>query len=321
MEAFSRPFLNVIIGNTKYKFLVDSGASLSCMSEKAFHGIYKHWNLKRMPLPYGLKIKSAGGHALVIKGLYQINVKILEKEVKHNFVVIKNLMTDGILGTDFIAKHKVKIGGTGTETKASWTNIDSIMAICQKEKKQVVTAEKNVTIPGNTILSIDVKMNKNIKGDVITEALPKGNIGTFESLVSKTQPRIVTINATNSPIFIRKDDPVAFIQPVQEICEMKKIKFKTETNKLEEKVDVKKYIEENTDLSEIPKEYRSRYKELLYKYKKIISLSKYDLGNTKAIEHRIHLKKKTPIHCGQFRVPECHLHGHHGESYQKTQRH
>ena len=49
-------------------------------------------------------------------------------------------MTDGILGADFIAQHKIKIGGTGTETKASWINIDTINAICQKENKKVAVA-------------------------------------------------------------------------------------------------------------------------------------------------------------------------------------
>ena len=47
--------------------------------------------------------------------------------------------------------------------------------------------------------------------------------------------------------------------------------------------------------------------QLLQKYEDVISKDKFDLGNATVIKHNINLKTKTPIHVGQFRVPENHL--------------
>jgi hypothetical protein len=56
----------------------------------------------------------------------------------------------------------------------------------------------------------------------------------------------------------------------------------------------------------VPKEYKQRYIDILYKHQKAISVDKYDLGLAKNFKHKIHLKDNNPVYRKQFKIPESH---------------
>ena len=215
IEKFTRPFLNVGVGATKLRFLVDTGACLSCISERAFHGIYKHWTLASKQLPKHLKITGATGQSLIVKGVYTIKMKVLDREVEHDFLVIKNLISDGIIGADFIARHRIQIGGNGRTTEANWAKVESINTMCQENKllASFATAMKNYQIPPMSIMPIAIKAPE-IIGTMALEPIKDTPFGVFESVIDGEKPYAVIINGTHEPIDITKNDQVAMITNV-----------------------------------------------------------------------------------------------------------
>ena len=46
----------------------------------------------------------------------------------------------------------------------------------------------------------------------------------------------------------------------------------------------------------VPEQYKSQYLTLLQKYRKVISVSKTDLGQCNKYKHRLHLKDNVPVY-------------------------
>jgi hypothetical protein len=57
---------------------------------------------------------------------------------------------------------------------------------------------------------------------------------------------------------------------------------------------------------DVPENYRDKYLQLLYRYKKVISISKADLGRSRTYHHRIHLKDDNPAYKPQFPLEPDH---------------
>ena len=55
-----------------------------------------------------------------------------------------------------------------------------------------------------------------------------------------------------------------------------------------------------------PEEYKDRYRALTLNYHDVCSKSKFDIGRTDVIEHKIVLNTENPIHIRQFRIPFEH---------------
>jgi hypothetical protein len=99
------PYINVLIGSSASAALCDSGADISCISEKYFRKI----PVDQCP-PKILQQKidpcfSAGGRQLAVKGVVSLPVQILGRKTLHPFQIIQGLNKNVILGADFINKH------------------------------------------------------------------------------------------------------------------------------------------------------------------------------------------------------------------------
>jgi hypothetical protein len=91
------------------KALVDSGASVSVMSEKVFETLWEHWNMQRLPIPAALTVSGVNGEKIDLTGYVKILLTIKDEkndEVRsftRPFLVLSDIgQTDLILGYDFI---------------------------------------------------------------------------------------------------------------------------------------------------------------------------------------------------------------------------
>ena len=87
--------------------LYDTGADISCISEKEFRQIPIENRPPKLPQPVSQQFKSASGDRLQVKGLYNLPVRLLGKNVTHTFCVIKQLSEPAIIGSDFIHLHQL----------------------------------------------------------------------------------------------------------------------------------------------------------------------------------------------------------------------
>jgi len=108
--SFRRPYLWVSVQKTlRLRGLYDTGADISCMSEKVFRQLPLNARPKKLDSDKPQKFKSAGGEPLPVRGLYEFNLRIGEKVLTHQFYVIPELNEPLILGIDFIQKHQCGI--------------------------------------------------------------------------------------------------------------------------------------------------------------------------------------------------------------------
>ncbi len=106
--SFNRPYLWVNIQNAiKTRGLYDTGADISCMSEKFFRQLPPQNRPQRLALDKSPNFRSAGGQPLQVRGLYEFTFHINSKFVKHRCYVIPDLNEPLILGIDFIQQHQL----------------------------------------------------------------------------------------------------------------------------------------------------------------------------------------------------------------------
>jgi len=100
-SASPRPLLPVRVANEDLQALCDTGAEISALN----YSLCKRLGLKRFLRKTAGRVQSADGSELGIKGALTLPVVVGPREVMHDFLVIKGLRTECILGADFMATH------------------------------------------------------------------------------------------------------------------------------------------------------------------------------------------------------------------------
>ena len=95
--------VNIIEGNLCYTML-DSGSTKSLLSENVF---------KKMPLrslvPAKQSLITASGNLMDVIAETELEISIGDLQSSQKFIVFSSLITDCILGVDFLACHKVQL--------------------------------------------------------------------------------------------------------------------------------------------------------------------------------------------------------------------
>ena len=78
--------------------LIDTGATRSCISESFFNSLE---GVQLLEI-YGLRVISASGEAINVKGMATISFTIDKTPFIHTFIICKNVKQPFILGLDFL---------------------------------------------------------------------------------------------------------------------------------------------------------------------------------------------------------------------------
>jgi Retroviral aspartyl protease len=106
--SFNRPYLWVTVQNAlKIRGLYDTGADISCMSEKIFRQIPPQNRPQKLAMAKSPNFCSAGGQPLPVRGLYEFTFNINSKLIRHQCYIIPELNEPLILGIDFIQQHQL----------------------------------------------------------------------------------------------------------------------------------------------------------------------------------------------------------------------
>ena len=99
-------YVNGTIGQTKGKFLIDTGSSISVLSEKVF----ERSNNENVPLfPTEKRVRTADGNFLKIKGLCNIGMQLDHLIFNQEFIVANIEESFGILGINFLDAYEVDV--------------------------------------------------------------------------------------------------------------------------------------------------------------------------------------------------------------------
>jgi hypothetical protein len=101
-----RPRVKGTINGTAVQFLVDSGASISVVSERTFDGIWGVAELRRLPLPRHLRVAGITGADIQVVDYVEAEMTILGRTKTRPILVVKGLSTtEAILGYDYIKQE------------------------------------------------------------------------------------------------------------------------------------------------------------------------------------------------------------------------
>ncbi len=100
-ERATRNYVECEVNGKTHQTLVDSGAVVSCISEKAFEKLCEDHPIS--PCRYG--VIGAGNHQLQVVGLAKLPIDLGTYSTDHVWTIIRGLTNKVILGNDFLMKH------------------------------------------------------------------------------------------------------------------------------------------------------------------------------------------------------------------------
>ena len=92
----------------KYKGLVDTGASQSCISEKTYHNL----DLPQLVELCEVRVSSATGTHIEVVGSVECQITLGNNHYLHNFIICRNIKRAMIIGLDFLKRFRIQTGWT-----------------------------------------------------------------------------------------------------------------------------------------------------------------------------------------------------------------
>ena len=314
----TRPRIDISFDQNKASWLFDTGASRTCMPEKAFRRLFPP-DKRPEPLPLNTldrPLQDAGGNDLGFIGTFLLEFNIKGRKVKHEVAVLRKL-TDSILGADFMHRHHLSYDAFTKkffwgDEKLQWTNA-------------IFSSAETTTIPAlqTKVIKIDAINDQSQKCSQESEAI--AFVSAHNPYITN-QPGLIKFNAEGKSyiriqncapfdITIPRNEKLGFLEncPDTSTIEpldnkfLEKILSAVETNPHEKLTfeQRKTRIHNEANLN-VPYEYRENYLSLLTKYSDLFSDTKYDLGRAKHFFHKIHLKDNEPVYRKQFKIPDAH---------------
>jgi len=318
-----RPFVDASFNGSVARCLVDTGASVSVMSDTFFRSIRDHWNFKSLPVQPEFRLSAASGHPMGVVGCFEITLTILDHVVTRPFYVITGLSkVPVILGIDFLREQQMVVDAGDVYFK-DISSSDSQALACLYPTSRLVVPPRSV-----------VKARLVVRG-AGGEALPVGTHGvssaaldslgvwdTFSATDWRGEVVSVVVNTGEDSVECHYDVPVGYFDPVP-LEDVKKGKLEGNVDEIfnnfskEPKEPVRgasplPLSAEDRDLLlrtlqvDAPPAWRERYLDLILQYHDVCSKSKFDIGRTDVIEHQVNLKTEEPVHRRQFRIPLEH---------------
>ena len=327
---WQRPFAEVKIGKLSAHFLVDTGASLSVVSQDFFRQIPGHWKMAQLALPQWLTLTSADGTTLKHKGMYEFPMRVLGRDCRRVMLVVEGLNVPGILGVDFITEEGVVIDGatnsvvlkTPAQRLANRTNTTQWgVAALVANQRTWLPPMATTSVPCSTLTSHGARVAPGEEG--ITENAHFSPLGVLEAISkidSHGNLQVVVINASHTGRFVERRQQVGVLTNAadwqKEIFSPKAIytmsfgyvgkdPSEKEADPSPLQGDEKETFLKKLQL-ECPPEWGSDYSQLLLRYHDVCSKDKFDLGISDVIKHTIRMKSEEPIHVKQFRIPLAH---------------
>lgn len=306
--AFNRPseagmYAVVCIGGTEIKMLVDTGATVTLLSERAYNKVQQSNGTSAID-KVKQEIMTAEGRSLKVLGKIVANIQLGDREYLSQ-IVISDITVDGIIGLDFMTEHKCsldipnKVLSIGGEKHSLL--LEGTLG-CYR-----VVASESFVVPARseiiTTCDVCVPDGVNFRSGLGIVEPRDCLITTNRSLVGRTlvnnETRVPVrfMNLSQDPQTIYKGTNIGQLCPVEKVLETTKA-TDHQTNwsrELETLSEVTKY--------RLNQEQRKAVDKLLENYAFLFASSDNDLGRTNVVKHRIDTGDARPIKQPPRRLP------------------
>jgi hypothetical protein len=307
----NRPYINVLIGSSASAALYDSGADISCISEKCFRKIPVDQRPSKILQQKIDSCFSAGGGQLAVKGVVNLPVQILGRKTSHPFRITQGLNENIILGADFINKHLLVYDPKFKRVK--WRNDN-----CWTVSSIKLTHETIIPEYSSKLIKIKTEIGTESTEQVVAE------ISCREEPYLVGGPGLIKIDSTGCSlveVFNTGPEPINLSRG-QEVGQADNVQEQTllpfeadEVNAIAEKQLGARNKTKDKSLTnefyklcnlEVPENHKDKYRALLQKHRDIFSVSKSDLGYCDTVLYKLFMKTEEPVYVKQFKIPEAH---------------
>ena len=307
-------YVQISISNRQVEAVCDSGASVSCRSEKLFNQINENHQVRIQPST--TRLSGANRMPVQIKGTVSVPIKIDPKTYEHTFYVLIEGASGCLLGLVFLetnicdalfSEGKLKIDGNTLVPlyrKQFSFNEKQVYGVVALEKVSIRPQYVMIvsgTIPGwkappvtRVALSEPNERLIDDENQIAQDALFSFEKGIVLITTAKTNDEVLTIY---------KDTTLGSSQLVSD-CLIQEINQKQMKNYIEadpmyDLENVKKAISK-----EINNNCTTDFRNLIDDYSDIFSINQWDLGKCDATSHRINVKPGAqPIKLPNRRMP------------------
>ena len=314
-KAIDRPMVKLKLHGAKNeeKFLYDSGAQVSLMTDKTFRKIKV--GLRPEKIKFKLNCSGVSGSKLKVTGCYFFNFTILGEKVKHPiFVVDKIPGQAGVLGIDMIKRLGLGLDVITNEPyfinksnleQASLTK-DIIIPARSRQVCKVKIPSKFINEDENLqVLSISVPSSRQIFPDeVLIKANKEGVAKVYITNSSYSHQQLKRGQNVGEVMSVSADEinrfPVSDTTPWT-IPDDKKIKAPPLDDNRRKKILSMAHLEH------LDPDLKVKYTKLLLKNHACISINEFDLGSCNKGAHSIPTKRDSPpSYQKQFPLPIEH---------------
>ena len=331
-----RPTIQLQFETEKVTALIDSGASLTCLSASLYKKLTATDKITKLRMPQALNFKSASGHKLTVQDLVVLTFIIpgLGK-VKWPCLVMPNLSSNFILGNCFLTAHGAQLDFVTKELKFHPT-----------VQLKTATVQKSFWLPPGTSRFITAITDMKVGEKAIVHDTADG--ATTYGLQTVSATGKIAIHLTNNTATAKvyaKGEKLANLEYIKDeyiytIEEVMKSDTRTRTKMQKsqgEKSDTRmpktgklkpdpgkrphqstadqiagKLSQEKRQfiLSNIATDFNGEDKKkletLVLRYHDVFSANKFDIGHVSTVPHKLHMKTEEPIFTKQFPIPEAH---------------
>lgn len=302
--------MEVKLYSRKVCFLVDTGSSLSLVSENIFESHPEHLILEELDT----SLTTADGDLLSVQGKTNVTLSFGGHEFNTSVVVAKLGGLSGIIGLDFLVKYNVLIDASnGILYSPHFGEVPLLREDCLHSRCARVHLAETVSVPGSSEMFVQGKITDEFPSDIDALIEPelddkiRNRILMAKSVV-KTNGSNVTFsvfNPTKETIILKKNARVASLQTIDSVWDCKHMQNKEIHLKSVDAETLPEHVRPLLDkVSTNLTEYQSKMlKSVLIQYSDVFIEPDGSLGRTDLVKHSINTGDARPIKLPPRRLP------------------
>ena len=313
ITSLARNTILIDVDKKRHRALVDTGASISCMSKSIFDKLSNETQSTLDPtlIP---AVRGVGGELLSVLGKIVLTIDISGLKIDQTFHVIDNIQYPFILGIDFLKMNKVHLDFNYQKLSIAEDTI--VVGMISDSQFGRAKCTKYETIEPETEKLIKVKLTKDPGNQVVLlepfESLQNSDLAGARCIAQGKTAYLKIMNPTKKKVKILPGQFVANVSLIDKkeifdfdendesvnVASMSTSSNQSFQNKNQSRDDFHFEIN-NPNLSD---EQKQKIRNFLNNNKDVFSTSLFDIGKTDVFTHKIETDPSAkPVHLSFYR--------------------
>ena len=317
--------LQLSIRNRNTTALVDTGASVSCISEdfcfQIFPSLYQ--NLANNPVigePKFKAIRGVCGETHPVRGTIELELNVNGFRVSQSFHIFSRLQNTVILGLDFLKANKAKID-LGDGSISFFEGAVHAPLIAKISDTQHAVMAYSVVLKPRSQTVISVKVPKTFDENLVLIDTTAGNHHSKYITAKCVTPvygqyaQCMVLNPSNAPFHLKHDTMIGQVYDLDDSFDITNIdcdenvqslsRVETDNNDFPQTQDLGDLPQDlNIDLSnsDLDEHQKQRLLQFIARNRKVFANNLSELGSTSVYKHKIETTDDIPVRSRHYRM-------------------